>query len=171
MHAIPQPSGWPGFGSGCGQPKSFGVRPKSPRPRNAVRSAGGIARSAFAARILDMSAQLVPDLPEELDPGRPVRFGLNPLGTFAVNHPDNSPPAGVLCDEHVDRIRRRAEYRNDLRSVPNRAEDVEGVYVPEEDDERVSSADRESIPPREILQARVVPLDAHEARPARLAKR
>src|SRR5207244_5433982 len=119
------PSGWPAFGSGWGQPKSFGVLPDSESPRKAARSAPGIGRSLTAPRILDMSAQLVADLPEELPPRLPVRLCLEPLRPLPVDHADDAASPRVLRDEDVDRVRGRAEDRHDLRGVPDRPQDVQ----------------------------------------------
>src|SRR2546422_1555300 len=171
MQAIPQPSGWPAFGSGWGQPKSFGVRPDSESPRKAARSAGGIGRSLTAPRILDMSAQLVSDLPEELPPGLPVRLRLDPLWSLPVDHADDPAAPRVLGDEDVDRVRGRAEDRDDLRRVPDRPQDVQGVCVLQEDEEGVARPDRHRVPGCEVLKGCIVPLDPHKAGAARFAER
>src|SRR2546425_540930 len=171
MQAIPQPSGWPAFGSGCGQPKSLGVRPDSARTRNASRRLGGNGRSLTAPRIRDMSLQLVPDLPEELPPGLSVRLRLDALRPLPVDHADDPASPRVVRDEHVHGVRRRAEDRDDLGGVSNRSQDIDRVRVLQEDDERVARPDRKSVPGREVLQGGVVPLHPNEAWPARLAER
>src|SRR5439155_19078737 len=171
MHAIPHPSGWPVFGSGCGHPKSFGVLPVSERARNDARSEVGIGRSLTAPRILDMSPQLVADRPEELPPGLPVHVRLHALRTVPVDHADNPAAPRVLRDEDVDGVRGRAENRDDLGGVADRPQHVQRICVPEEDHERVARPDRHGVAGREVPEGRVVPLHPHEAGTARLAER
>src|SRR2546421_11771140 len=91
MQAIPQPSGWPDFGFGCGHPKSRKFLPVSARARNAMSVSTGAGFRLTIASIRHMSAQLVPKLPEERDPLRPDFRGLEGFGPLPADDPEGAP--------------------------------------------------------------------------------
>src|SRR6266545_1370599 len=138
---MPQPSGWPDFGLGCGHPKSRKFRPVSASCRNARSVSAGTGFRLTTASIRHMSAQLVADLAEERDPLRAVLLRLDALRPLAVDHAEDAATPGRLRHDHLDRVRRRREDRHDLGHVPERAEDVDRVGVLQEDDEEMPGPD------------------------------
>src|SRR3989475_10447218 len=171
MHAIPQPSGWPDFGFGCGHPKSRKFLPVSARARNAMSVSIGAGLWLTIASIRHISAQLVPNLPEERDPLRPVFCGLEAFGPLPVDDPEDAPAPPRCRDDDVDGIRGRGIDGHDLGHVTKRAQDIDRVSVFHEDDEEVARPDRERVFRGERLQAFIVPLDADDARSGRFAAR
>src|SRR6058998_4384468 len=123
------------------------------------------------ASIRHMSAQLVPNLPEECHPLRPVFLGLQPLRPLTVDDPEDASAPPRRGDDDVDRIRGRGVHGHDFGHVAQRPQDVDWVSVFHEDDEEVAGPDRERVFRGERLQAFIVPLDADETRPGRLAER
>src|SRR5438034_2579146 len=142
MQAIPQPSGWPAFGFGCGHPKFRKFRPVSASWRKAIRVSTGAGLRLTIPSMRHMSVQLVPDLPEEGAPFVPLLLPFDPLRAFAVHDSEDPPTARRFRDDHVDRVRRRGENGHGLRHLPDGPEDVDRIRVPEEDDEEVARADR-----------------------------
>src|SRR2546425_3678103 len=171
MQAIPQPSGWPDLGFGWGHPKSRKFLPVSARARNAMSVSTGAGFWLRIASIRHMSAQLVPNLPEERDPLRPVFRGLEAFGPLPVDDPEDAPAPPRGRDDDVDGIRGRGVDGHDFGHVAQRPQDVDWVSVFHEDDEEVARPDRERVFRGERLQAFIVPLDADETRPGRLAER
>src|SRR5439155_22164368 len=105
IHAIPQPSGWPAFGFGCGHPKSRKFRPVSASWRNARSVSTGAGLRLTIPSMRHMSAQLVPDLPEERDPILPFLRSLHALRPLAVHDAEDAPSAGGLGHDDVHGIR------------------------------------------------------------------
>src|SRR5256886_3561529 len=171
MQAIPQPSGWPDLGFGWGHPKSRKFLPVSARARNAMSVSTGAGFRLRIASIRHMSAQLVPNLPEERDPLRAVFRGLEAFGPLPVDDTEDAPAPPRGRDDDVDGIRGRGVDGHDLGHVTKRAQDIDRVSVFHEDDEEVARPDRERVFRGERLQAFIVPLDADETRPGRLAER
>src|SRR5438128_8284766 len=171
MQAIPQPSGWPDFGFGCGQPKSRKFLPVSARARNAMSVSTGAGFWLTIASIRHMSAQLVPHLPEQRDPLRPVFRSLEAFGPLSVDDPEDAPTPLRGRDDDVDRIRRRGVDRYDFGHIAKRPQDVDRVCVFQEDDEKVPRPDGKRVFRGERLQAFIVPFETDETRPRRLAER
>src|SRR5207237_2736694 len=105
MQAIPQPSGWPAFGFGCGHPKSRKFRPVSASWRNARSVSTGAGLRLTIPSMRHMSAQLVPDLPEERNPILPFLRSLDALRPLAVADAEDAPPAGGPSHHYVHGIR------------------------------------------------------------------
>src|SRR5207249_149356 len=143
--AIPQPSGCPDFGFGCGHPKSRWFRPVSASCRNAMSVSTGTGLRLTSASIRHMSAQLVPDLTEERDALRTILLRLDALRPLAVHDPqDASAPRG-LRNDHVHGIRGRRVHGHDFRYVAEGPQDVDRIGVLEDHDEEVARSDRERI--------------------------
>src|SRR3989454_5048691 len=145
MHAIPQPSGCPAFGFGCGHPKSRKFRPVSASWRNAMSVSTGTGLRLTSPSMRHMSAQLVPDLPEERDPILPVLLSLDAPRPLAVHDSEDAPTPRGLRDHDVDGIRGRREDRHDLGHVPEGPQHVDRVCVPKEYDEEMTRSDREGV--------------------------
>src|SRR5438128_610754 len=171
MQAIPQPSGWPDFGFGCGQPKSRKFLPVSASCRNAMSVSTGAGFWLTIASMRHMSAQLVPDLPEECHPLRPVFLGLQPFRPLSVDDPEDASAPPGRGDDDVDGIRGRGVHGHDFGHVAQRPQDVDRICVLQEDDEEVAGPDREGVLRGERSQAFIVPLHADQARPGGLAER
>src|SRR5206468_10068873 len=89
-----------GFWIRLRHPKSRKFLPVSASCRNAMSVSTGAGFWLTIASIRHMSAQLVPDLPEECHPLRPVFLGLEPLRPLTVDDPeDASPPPGRGDDD------------------------------------------------------------------------
>src|SRR3989441_7701080 len=170
MHAIPQPSGWPDFGFGCGHPKSRKFLPVSARARNAMSVSTGAGLWLTIASIRHMSAQLVPNLPEQRDPLRPVFRGLEAFGPLPIDDPEDAPAPLRGRDDDVDGIRGCGVHRHDFGHVAERSQDVDRVCVFQENDEEMARPDGKRVLRGERLQAFIVPLDADETRPRCLAE-
>src|SRR3989440_1531721 len=162
MHAIPQPSGWPAFGFGCGHPKSRKFRPVSASWRNAMSVSTGTGLRLTIPSIRHMSAQLVPDLPEERDPVLPFLLSLDAFGPLAVHDAEDTPTARSLGDHDVHGIRGRREDRDDLRYVPQGSQHVDRVGIAKEYHEEMARSDREGVLRREALQILRVSFHADE---------
>src|SRR6266571_1764912 len=126
---MPQPSGWPDFGLGCGHPKSRKFLPVSASCRNAKSVSTGAGLWLTIASIRHMSAQLVPNLPEEGDPLRSVLLGLEALCSLAVDDSEDAPAPPRGRDDDVDGIRGRGVNGDDFRHVAQRPQDVDWVCV------------------------------------------
>src|ERR1700756_4292530 len=132
---MPQPSGWPDFGFGCGHPKSRKFLPVSASCRNAMSVSTGAGLRLTIASIRHMSTQLVPDLPEEGDPLRTVFLGLDAFRALPVDDAQNAAASAGLRDHDVDWIRGRGVHGHDLGDVAQGPQDVDRVGVLQEDDE------------------------------------
>src|SRR5947209_7374037 len=124
-----------------------------------------------SASIRHMSAQLVPDLAEERDALRTLLLRLHALRPLAVHHPEDASAPRGLRNDHVHGIRGRRVHGHDFRHLADRPQDVDRIGVLKDHDEEVARSDRERILRGKGLQAVVVPLNTHEARPRGLAKR
>src|SRR2546428_7132061 len=82
---MPQPSGWPDFGFGWGHPKSRKFLPVSASCRNAMSESTDAVFRLTMASIRHMSAQLVPDFPEEGDALRPAFLSLAAFRPLAAD--------------------------------------------------------------------------------------
>src|SRR3989441_11680877 len=171
MQAIPQPSGWPDFGLGCGHPKSRKFLPVSASARNAMSVSTGAGLWLTIASIRHMSTQLVPHLSEPRDPLRPVSPGLEAFGPLSGDDPEAAAAPLRGRDDDVEGIRGRGVARHDFGHVPQGPQDVDRVGVFQEADRKLSRPDGKRVFRGERLQAIIVPLDADETRPGRLAER
>src|SRR5207249_1913990 len=169
--AMPQPSGWPDFGFGWGHPKSRKFLPVSASCRNAMSVSTGADFRLTIASIRHMSAQLVPDFPEEGNPLRAVFLGLEAFRPLAVDDSqDSAAPAGRR-DDHVKGIRCRGKHGHDFGDIAQGPQDVDRVGVLHEYDEEVTRSDREGVPRSELLQGLVVAFHPDECGPRSLAER
>src|SRR2546422_11253857 len=107
---MPQPSGWPDFGFGWGHPKSRKFLPVSASCRNAMSVSTGAVFRLTIASIRHMSAQLVPDLPEERDPLRPVFLRLEAFRPLAVDDSQDAATAAGRRDDDGHGIGRRGGH-------------------------------------------------------------
>src|SRR6266550_516166 len=151
MHAIPQPSGWPAFGFGCGHPKSRKFRPVSASWRNARSVSTGAGLRLTIPSMRHMLAQLVPDLPEERNPILPFLASLDALRPLAIHDAEDAPSARGLGHDDVHGIRGRREDRHDLGHVPQGTEHVDREGIPQEHDEEMPCSDGEGVLRREGL--------------------
>src|SRR5437899_10461487 len=124
MQAIPQPSGWPDFGFGCGHPKSRKFLPLSASARNAMSVSTGAGLWLTIASIRHMSTQLVPHLPQERDPLRPVFRALAAFVPLSVDNPEAAAAPLRGRDEDPGEIRGRGVDRQDFGPVPQGPQDV-----------------------------------------------
>src|SRR3989475_8282266 len=171
MQAIPQPSGWPAFGFGCGHPKSRKFRPVSASWRNARSVSTGAGLRLTIPSMRHMSAQLVPDLPEERDPILPFLRSLHALRPLAIHDAEDAPSARGLGHHDVHGIRGRREDRHDLGHVPQGRQHVDREGIPQEHDEEMPRSDGEGVLRREGFQVLRVAFDPDQAGPRRLAER
>src|SRR5712692_4195947 len=168
---MPQPSGWPDFGFGWGHPKSRKFLPVSASWRNAMSVSTGAVFRLTMASIRHMSAQLVPDFPEEGDPLRPVFLRLDAFRPLAIDDSQDAATAAGRRDDDVDGIRCRGVHRHDFWHVAQGPQDVDRVRLLHEHDEEVARPDREGVLRGEPLQAVIVAFDQDERRPGRLTER
>src|SRR3989442_5947808 len=106
---MPQPSGWPDFGFGWGHPKSRKFLPVSASCRNAMSVSTGADFRLTIASIRHMSAQRVPDFPEEGDPLRPVFLGLEAFRPLAVDDSQDAATAAGRRDTDANGHRCRVK--------------------------------------------------------------
>src|SRR6266446_5249241 len=111
---MPQPSAWPDFGFGWGHPKSRKFLPVSASCRNAMSVSTGAVFRLTMASIRHMSAQLVPDFPEERDPLRPVFLCLEAFRPLAVDDSQDAASAAGRRDDNVQGIRGRGVHGHDF---------------------------------------------------------
>src|SRR5436309_15740386 len=111
--AITHPSGMLDFGFGCEHPNSRKFLPVLARARNDMSVSTGVRFWLTIASIRHMSAQLVPHLPDQRDPLRPVIRSLEAAGPLSVDHPEDAPTPLRGRDDDVDRTRRRGVDRYD----------------------------------------------------------
>src|SRR2546422_7779479 len=167
---MPQPSGWPDFGFGWGHPKSRKFLPVSASCRNAMSVSTGADFRLTIASIRHMSAQRVPDFPEEGDPLRPVFLGLEAFRPLAVDDSQDAATAAGRRDNDVNGIRCRGKHGHDFGDIAQGPQDVDRVGVLHEYDEEVSRSDREGVLRGELLQAVIVAFDPDERRPGRFTE-